>query len=74
MAKKKKQKAAWERAYKGHVLWMGKQKLGRVSLVGKDEYSWEGGGKLGKTESLEKAKAAVELAVLMTARQLPLFD
>ena len=34
MATKKKQKPAWERAYKGHVLWLGKQKLGKTSRMG----------------------------------------
>ena len=31
--KKTKQKPAWERAYKGHVLWLGRQKLGKVTLL-----------------------------------------
>jgi hypothetical protein len=71
MAKKKK--ASWERAYKGHVLWLGKQKLGKVSLLEKNRYSWEGAGRAGEAEDLEKAKQAVETAVLMADKQLDLF-
>jgi len=68
-----KQKPAWERAYKGHVLWLGKTKLGKVSLAAKDKYTWEAAGRAGEAEDLEKAKKAVELAVLMADKQLDLF-
>jgi len=71
MAKKKK--ASWERAYKGHVLWLGKAKLGKVSYLDKNRYSWEGAGRAGVAEDLEKAKKAVETAVLMADKQLDLF-
>jgi len=70
---KKKQKATWERAYKGHVLWAGKQKLGKVSLVDKGRYAWEAAGKAGVTDDLDAARKAVELAVAMAERQLDLF-
>ena len=70
----KKQKAVWERGYKGHVLWLGKQKLGKVSLIEKDRYSWEAAGRAGEAEDLEKAKQAVELAVFMADKQLNLFS
>ena len=63
----------WERAYKGHVLWLGKTKLGKVSLVEKEKYSWEAAGRAGVAEELEKAKKAVEMAVLMADKQLDLF-
>ena len=69
-SKKKKQTAVWERAYKGHVLWLGKTKLGKVTLIDKDHYSWEAGGKAGSAEDLDKAKKAVELAVFMADKQL----
>jgi len=71
--KKSKQKPAWERAYKGHVLWLGKAKLGRVSLLEKNKYSWEAAGRAGAAEDLDKAKKAVELAVAMAGKQLDLF-
>ena len=74
MATKKKQKPTWERAYKGHVLWLGKQKLGKVTLLEKGHYGWEGAGRAGNAEDLEKAKKAVELAVSMADRQLDLFQ
>ena len=70
---KKKQKPFWERAYKGHALWLGKAKLGKVTLAGKDRYTWEAAGRAGEAADLEKAKKAVELAVLMADKQLDLF-
>ncbi len=74
MARKKKPKPLWERAYKGHVLWLGKQKLGRVSLLDKGHYGWEAAGRAGTAEELEKAKQAVELAIAMADKQLDLFQ
>jgi hypothetical protein len=74
MATKKKQKPTWERAYKGHVLWLGKQKLGKVVLVDTDHYGWEAAGKAGIAADLDKAKKAVELAVFMADKQLDLFQ
>ena len=77
--KKKKQKPVWERAYKGHVLWLGKQKLGKVTLLiahnvdPKGKYQWEGGGRAGFADDLEKAKAAVEFAVMAADKQMDLF-
>ncbi|MEK9145459.1 MAG: hypothetical protein AAB339_07615, partial [Elusimicrobiota bacterium] len=50
-------KASWERAYKGHVLWLGKNKLGKVTLVSQGKYSWQAGGRVGSSEDLDKAKA-----------------
>ncbi len=72
--KKSKQKPAWERAYKGHVLWLGKTKLGKVSLVDRNKYSWEAAGRAGVAEDLDKAKKAVELAVAVADKQLDLFN
>ena len=71
--KKQKQKPVWERAYKGHVLWLGQQKLGKVTLQGKGRYAWEGGGRYGFAEELVKAKNAVELAAFAADKQLDLF-
>ena len=44
---KKKAKPVWERAYKGHAYWLGKTKLGKVTLLGKDQYGWEAAGRAG---------------------------
>jgi hypothetical protein len=74
MSRRKPLKPFWERAYKGHAYWLGKQKLGKVRLLQKDKYSWEAAGRAGLTEDLDKAKRAVELAVLMAERQLDLFN
>jgi hypothetical protein len=74
MATKKKQKPTWERAYKGHVLWLGKAKLGKVTLLDKGRYSWEAAGKGGTSEDLDKAKKAVELTVFMADKQMDLFQ
>ena len=69
----RKQKPVWERAYKGHVLWLGKQKLGKVTLLGKNHYTWEAAGRAGRAEELERAKRAVELAVATADKQMDLF-
>ena len=73
--KKKKGKPFWERAYKGHAYWLGKAKLGKVTLLAepKGKYHWEAGGRAGYTDELDKAKAAVELAVVNADSQLDLF-
>ena len=71
--KKSRQKPAWERAYKGHVFWLGKTKLGKVSLLDKGKYAWEAAGRAGEAEDLEKAKKAVEMVVAMADKQLDLF-
>jgi hypothetical protein len=74
MPKKKKAKPFWERAYKGHALWLGKTKLGKVTLADKNHYTWQAAGRAGVAEDLDKAKKAVELAVLMAEKQLDLFS
>ena len=74
MAKKKKAKPFWERAYKGHAYWLGKTKLGKVTLRDKNHYTWQAAGRAGVAEDLDKAKKAVELAVLMAEKQLDLFS
>ena len=71
--KSKKLKPFWERAYKGHAYWLGKSKLGKVSLVDNGRYAWEAAGRVGQAEDLDKARAAVELAVLTADKQLDLF-
>jgi len=69
----RKNRPFWERAYLGHAYWLGKQKLGRVTLAAKGRYTWEAGGRAGSAEDLEKAKQAVELAAAMADKQLDLF-
>jgi hypothetical protein len=70
---KRTSKPFWERAYKGHAFWLGKTKLGKVTLAAKDKYTWQAAGRAGVAEDLDKAKRAVELAVLMADKQLDLF-
>ena len=72
--KKGKTKPVWERAYKAHVLWLGKQKLGKVTLLDKEHYRWEAAGKGGTVDGLDTAKKAVELAIFMADKQLDLFS
>ena len=72
--KNKKQKPFWERAYQGHAYWLGKSKLGKVTLLGKGHYRWEAAGKAGEADDLDKAKRAVELALFLADKQLDLFE
>ena len=78
MATKKKRKPVpkpfWERGYNGHVYWLGKAKLGKVSLIEHGGYEWSAAGRSGRSDALPKAKSAVETAVAMADRQLPLFE
>ena len=70
---KKTKKPTWERAYKGHVYWQGKTKLGKVTLDGQGRYSWEAAGRAGNADDLDKAKKSVEAAVAMADKQMDLF-
>ena len=73
---RKKQKAGWEPGYNGHVYWLGKTRLGKVTRAGKDakhKYTWEAAGRAGAGDDLEKAKKAVEAVVAMADKQLDLF-
>ena len=74
MKRTSKQKPFWERAYRGHAFWLGKTKLGKVTLVGKDHYQWEAAGRAGEAADLDKAKKAVEMAVLIANKQMDLFN
>ena len=74
MSRKNSPRPFWERAYKGHAFWLGKRKLGRVALLEKSKYAWEAAGRAGIADDLDKARKAVELAVLMAERQLDLFN
>ena len=75
---RKPQKPVWERGYNGHVLWQGKQKLGKVTVhAGKKaphKYTWEAAGRAGASDHLERARKAVEYAVLMADKQFDLFN
>jgi hypothetical protein len=70
----KKLKPFWERAYKGHALWLGKTKLGKVTLAETNRYTWEAAGRVGECDNLEKAKREVEYAVLVADKQRDLFN
>jgi hypothetical protein len=48
--------------------------LGKVWLLEKNKYSWEAAGRAGTSEDLDKAKKAVELAVLIADKQMDLFN
>ncbi len=69
-------KALWERGYKSHCLWRGKEKLAKVRLEAGAElkYIWEAAGRTGESGTLSAAKSAAEYALLLADRQLPLFD
>jgi hypothetical protein len=73
----RKQKPGWERGYNGHVYWLGKKKLGKVTIHAdrnaKHKYTWEAAGRAGAGDDLGKAKKAVEAAVAMADKQLDLF-
>jgi hypothetical protein len=69
-----KSRPFWERAYRGHALWLGKTKLGKVTLVEKDHYTWQAAGRAGEAADLDKAKKAVEMAVLIADKQMDLFN
>ena len=75
MARKIK-KALWERGYKSHCLWRGKEKLAKVRLEAQGDlkYIWEAAGRTGESGTLSAAKAAAEFALLLADRQLPLFE
>jgi len=64
----------WERGYQGHVYWLGRLKLGKVSLAGKGRYTWEAAGRAGESDDLDKARRAVETALAMADKQLDLFS
>ncbi len=74
---RKKHKAFWERGYNGHVYWLGKKKLGKVTVhsdkAAKHKYTWEAAGRAGGGDDLDKAKRALEAAVAMADKQLDLF-
>ena len=72
--KSSRPKPYWERGYRGHVYWLGKQKLGKVTLVESGRYDWQAAGRIGRSDTLDKARAAVELAVAVSDKQLPLFE
>jgi hypothetical protein len=73
----KKQKPNWERGYNGHVYWLGKKKLGKVTIHAdknaKHKYTWEAAGRAGASDDLDKARKAVEFAVHVAEKQPDLF-
>src|SRR5260221_11378365 len=71
--KSKKQKPFWERAYQGHAYWLGKGKLGKVTLAGKNHYEWTAAGPGGSTEDPDNAKKTGEPALWMAHNHPELF-
>ena len=75
---RRKQKPFWEPGYNGHVYWLGKKKLGKVTVHAapdaRHKYTWEAAGRAGAGDDLEKARRAVEAAVAMADKQLDLFS
>jgi VCBS repeat-containing protein len=69
-----KNKPFWERAYKGHAFWLGKTKLGKVTLAAKGHYTWQAAGRAGEAADLDKANKAVEMEVLIADKQMDLFN
>jgi hypothetical protein len=71
-------RAFWERGYLSHGYWIGKTKAGSVRLdreaPPEHRYCWEAGTNIGRAQTLVEAKRAVEAAVLLGQRQLPLFE
>ena len=57
----------------GHVLWLGKKQLGKVTLAGEGRYTWCAAGRGGAANDLAKARKAVEAAVAMADKQFDLF-
>jgi len=45
-----------------------------VTLADRNHYTWEAAGQAGSAEDLDKAKAAVEYAVLVAGKQRDLFN
>ena len=74
---RKQKKPLWEPGYNGHVYWLGKVKLGKVTRHTErgaaHKYTWEAAGRAGGGGDLDKAKRAVEAAVAMADKQLDLF-
>ncbi|MCU0805143.1 MAG: hypothetical protein MUF79_08665 [Burkholderiales bacterium] len=75
--KRRKARPIWERGFKSHGYWLGKEKLGAVTLESdappEAKYRWQAGTHAGVTATLAEAKRAVEAAVLLGTSQLPLF-
>jgi hypothetical protein len=67
----------WQRGYRCHTLWHGKERLGRISLGKHGEwdgtYHCEAGMQRGATSSLAEAKRWVSEQVRKNLLQLALF-
>ena len=82
MAKKRTgkalKKAQWERGYKSHGYWLGKEKLGDVRQSPKGEgevrYLWQAGNRAGEAMTLNDAKRMVESLTEQGVKQLGLFE
>jgi len=71
-------KPFWERGYRSHGYWLGKERIGFVEIEPgarlELKYHWQAGTHGGQASSLKDARRRVEEAVLMGGRQLPLFE
>jgi hypothetical protein len=71
-------KPFWERGYRSHGYWLGKQRIGVVEVEPgarlELKYRWRAGTHTGQAASLKDARRRVEEAVLMGGHQLPLFE
>jgi len=74
----KKNRPVWERGYNGHVYWLGKKKLGKVTIHAdknaEHKYTWEAAGRAGASDDLDNARRAVEFAVHVAEKQPDLFS
>ena len=73
-ASRRKIAAVWERGYQGHVYWLGKEKLGKVSLLAgsaadpRGKYRWDAAG---KRTAWEAHGSAPGCALALPRRQTP---
>ncbi len=72
------QRPFWERGYRSHGYWLGKQRIGIVEVEPGNKlelkYRWQAGTQTGQAATLKDARRRVEEAVLLGGRQLLLFD
>jgi hypothetical protein len=73
-----RRKPFWERGYRSHGYWLGKQRIGVVEIEPGSrlelKYRWRAATHAGQVASLKEAKRRVEETMLMGGRQLLLFE
>jgi hypothetical protein len=74
---RKKTELEWQHGYRCHTLWRKDERLGRISLAGRDgdpaRYVCEVGTLRGETDNLATAKKWVLRQAKFNEMQLPLF-